>query len=178
MESAIGVLVPGLARLGLAIHATPGAHDALDMNGGDRAGLTRRLEGESMTVVEIVNNGDPDGHDELQRPGRCQGGVQSCLCRRQQKRRAHPVAPPGRGGARAADAASPRHRPAPQAARIRPGRQRTSSSECPEEESPVTGEVVIDASLILKWAFRAPPDEPDTGRALDVLSAVRDGAIQ
>lgn len=42
----------------------------------------------------------------------------------------------------------------------------------------MTGEVVIDASVILKWAFRAPADEPDTGRALDVLSAVRDGAIQ
>jgi predicted nucleic acid-binding protein len=41
----------------------------------------------------------------------------------------------------------------------------------------VTAEVVIDASVVLKWIFRSPGDEPDAPRALQLLSALGEGAI-
>lgn len=37
---------------------------------------------------------------------------------------------------------------------------------------------VIDASVIVKWFFPDPSREPDSDRALAVLSAVRDGRLE
>lgn len=37
---------------------------------------------------------------------------------------------------------------------------------------------VIDASVIVKWFFPDPAREPDSDRALAVLSAVRDGRLE
>ncbi len=41
----------------------------------------------------------------------------------------------------------------------------------------MTGEFVIDTSVILKWVFPSPVDEPDAGRALELLAALGEGAI-
>lgn len=37
---------------------------------------------------------------------------------------------------------------------------------------------VIDASVIVKWFFPDPSREPDSDRALEVLSAIRDGRLE
>jgi predicted nucleic acid-binding protein len=41
----------------------------------------------------------------------------------------------------------------------------------------VTGEFVLDASVVLKWIFPSAADEPDAGRALDLLGALGEGTI-
>jgi predicted nucleic acid-binding protein len=41
----------------------------------------------------------------------------------------------------------------------------------------VTGELVLDASVILKWVFPSVPEEPDAPRALELLAALREGAV-
>jgi predicted nucleic acid-binding protein len=41
----------------------------------------------------------------------------------------------------------------------------------------VTGEVVIDASFMLRWVFPSPAEEPDALRALDLLAALGEGAV-
>jgi predicted nucleic acid-binding protein len=43
--------------------------------------------------------------------------------------------------------------------------------------APVNGEVVIDASVIVKWIFPSPEEEPDASRALELLAALGEGAI-
>ena len=39
----------------------------------------------------------------------------------------------------------------------------------------MTGEVVVDASVVLKWVF--PVDEPDAAQAIALLTALRAGAV-
>jgi predicted nucleic acid-binding protein len=41
----------------------------------------------------------------------------------------------------------------------------------------VTGEVVLDASVVLKWVFPPAADEADVERALDLLAALREGSV-
>jgi len=41
----------------------------------------------------------------------------------------------------------------------------------------VTGEVVIDASVILKWVFPSSAEEPDTPKALELLGALDEGTV-
>jgi predicted nucleic acid-binding protein len=41
----------------------------------------------------------------------------------------------------------------------------------------VTGELVLDASVILKWVFPSPAREPDSDTALEVLAALGQGAV-
>ena len=41
----------------------------------------------------------------------------------------------------------------------------------------MTGEVVVDASVILKWVFPAAPDEADVEPALSLLSDIRAGGL-
>jgi predicted nucleic acid-binding protein len=41
----------------------------------------------------------------------------------------------------------------------------------------LTGEFVLDASVILKWVLPSPRDEPDSDHALQLLRALRDGAL-
>jgi predicted nucleic acid-binding protein len=41
----------------------------------------------------------------------------------------------------------------------------------------VTSEIVVDASVVLKWVFRTAAGEADAERALDLLALVREGAV-
>jgi predicted nucleic acid-binding protein len=37
--------------------------------------------------------------------------------------------------------------------------------------------VVVDASVIVKWIFQAPETEENTEQALELLTAIRDGKV-